>query len=226
MLKKGIIFQPKQTKEYLDELLGNANKSTKNKIHELYNEWKTEKSTSHFDYFWLEVNRSISRSRLRVFNGTSFEEHVYESIRDRYPNLEGTCFWGLDQDPIKRRKVRLSLFRGLKHKFDIAIYETNRNPTCLIECKTFPNYIEILGLAALSELPVFNQTNVFYVTHLITAWDLRNGLREFISERTSGIRNFHFFKIGSLIWTPNQAQLATVKTKLDQTEEFLRRIKA
>ena len=210
---------PKQTKDYLDRLLNDADADTRESILDLYNKWKSEKSISHFDHFWMKVNKNFSRSRLREFNGVSFEEFVYESIRSHHSNLKERSFWGLDPDPSKRKKVKFQIFRGLKHKFDIAVYGVKGNPAILIECKTFPNYIEILGIAKLGKLPVFQQAHIIYVTHLMTSWDLENGLREFILENISEIRNFNFYKIDNLVWTNKDPLLYS--EGLDQEKGFL-----
>lgn len=118
--------------------------------------------------------------------------------------------------------MRLDVSSG-KHRFsrrfDIAVYDGVIKPVCLIECKTFANELDSLALAQLCKLHDFSQTHVYHVTHLITKWDLKNRLKEFIDYATSNVSNFHHFKIGNLIWDSGGPKEGSAS--LDEIDEFL-----
>jgi len=119
-----------------------------------------------------------------------------------------------------RKKVRFPLdSNSLSHKFDVAIYGSDDKPICVVECKTFPNKFELLGLAKLCEFPSFKKIHIFYLYYLLTTWDLKHRFREFAVKATSSILNFKFFKIGTLLWSGAKGNISN--SKYDQTRDFL-----
>lgn len=218
----------KRTYDYVKEFSKDRQKPKQDldEIMRRYYRWKMEPKTRNFDDFWLFVNEVFRNQRglLRTFNGTSFEEHICNLIGHQFPHIKERCFWGKDPNDERAGKVKIRLDvssgkRRFSRKFDIAVYGVVTKPVCLIECKTFANELDSLALAQLCKLHNFSQIHVYHVTHLITEWDLKNGLKEFIDYATSNVSNFHHFKIGNLVWDSEGPKEGS--TSLDGIDKFL-----
>ncbi|KPV62202.1 MAG: hypothetical protein AOA65_1973 [Candidatus Bathyarchaeota archaeon BA1] len=76
-------------------------------------------------------------------------------------------------------------------------------------------------MATFCKLPVFQEMHIFYLTHLLTVWDLEHKLTDFVKKETSDIPNFHFFKIGGLIWSGKKGNPFDIDQKYGETQDFL-----
>lgn len=235
---------PKKTGNYLDTLLRKENfykdssrnfKKIKDKIKKLYQEWQRDKSTDSFDFFSVEVNKHVKRGCLRDFNGTSFEEHVYNLITSKLQKSHiQKCFWVKEDVKNRREKTNLSLFKNLNYKADLSIYDgDNCKPMCIIECKRFLSYLDMLLFASFKSLPAFKKVHVFHVVNLYRSWDLTSGqealkddIKKYIQYLQTINPRYHFFKIGNQMWHgKNKNKLPIHQGEYDETLKFIKQLK-